>query len=243
MSSDADRAVELAVSGLVRSKRVNGVWYVNLPMLYPDGSYVTLRIDEAPGGFRVSDAGFAYREAERVEGTRSFRRIANAVAERGDISVGERSLFVVVPSDEIERAIADVSEASWRVADRICHRVWDSDDEELPESLRERLTTLFGSDRLEEGAKLKGSSTNEWPVSAIVRFADHTAVFQAVHDHANSIYKAATAFRDLSQLPNPPRLIAVVRSKEAIGNRLTLLAPGRVLEEDQPDALFLRAAA
>lgn len=192
---------------------------------------------------RVSDAGFAYREAERVEAARSFRRTANAFAESADVSIGERSVFVVAPIGEIERAITDVAETSWKIADRICRRVWDGESDELPPSLRERLEKLFGSERLQEGAKIQGSSTNEWEVSAAVKLNDHVAVFQAVHDHANSIFRASTAFRDISLLPSPPRLIAVVQSKEALGIRIALLAPARVLEEEQPDALFLKAAA
>jgi hypothetical protein len=67
-------------------------------------------------------------------------------------------------------------------------------------------------------------------------------VFQAVRNNGNSINKASTAFRDLSDLTVPPQLVAVVQSKEAIGPKLTLLAPARVLEEGQPDEVYREAA-
>jgi hypothetical protein len=35
-----------------------------MPLLYPDGSFVTLKLDQAHGGIRVSDNGFAFRELE-----------------------------------------------------------------------------------------------------------------------------------------------------------------------------------
>lgn len=244
MAAETDRAVEAVARDLVRAERINGSWYLNLPMLYPDGSFVTVRIDQAPGGsVRVSDAGFAYREADRVEASRSFRRAANAIAESADVSVGDKSIFVVAHIDELERAIADVAQASWKIADRICQRVWDGEGDELPASLKDRLEKLFGASSLQEGAKILGKSTNEWEVSAAVKLPDHLAIFQTVRDHANSIYRAATAFSDISQLPSPPRLIAVVQSKEALGSRISLLAPAKVIEEEQPDSLFLRAAA
>ena len=44
MAQDMGRAVSEAVADLVRTKRVNGGYFVNLPMLYPDGSFVTVRI-------------------------------------------------------------------------------------------------------------------------------------------------------------------------------------------------------
>jgi len=68
-------------------------------------------------------------------------------------------------------------------------------------------------------------------------------VFQAVSPYANSIYKASTAFRDLGALDHPPKLIAVVRDKLALGNKLALLAPGRVIEQQQGDDLFQKVAA
>jgi hypothetical protein len=70
------------------------------------------------------------------------------------------------------------------------------------------------------------------------------AVFQAVGNHANSIYRASTAFHDLSELPNPPIRIAVVKDKAALGAKLNMLAQaGRVIEDEQPDDVYVRAVA
>lgn len=240
--SDFDRVVSDVVRGLARAERVNGVWFVNMPMLYPDGSYVTLRVRQAPGGFRVSDAGFAYREAERVGATRSFRRAANPLAEAADVTVGDRSIFVEATMEELERAILDVSETSRRVAEHICQRVWSTEDDELPLSLRDRLSAIFGQERLEESVPLKGRSTSEWNMSAVVHLPGRDVVFQAVRENGNSINKASTAFRDLSDLIAPPRLVAVVESLEALGARSSLLAPASILEESDPDERFHQAA-
>jgi hypothetical protein len=89
-----------------------------------------------------------------------------------------------------------------------------------------------------------GSSTTEWKFSAILHVEGKMAIFQAVGDHANSIYRVSAAFHDLMQHPEPPTLISVVRNRAGLGAKFGILAQaGRVIEEDQSDAVFFRAAA
>jgi hypothetical protein len=111
--------------------------------------------------------------------------------------------------------------------------------------LYDRLVAIFGPSRVKpEGISLPGMSTNLWEVSAFVELGDHGAVFDAVSKHRNSIYRTATKFHDIAALDNPPRLIAVVHDKEELGVGLALLAQaGRVIEQDQANDVFLRAAA
>ena len=137
----------------------------------------------------------------------------------------------------------DVAETSRRVAAKIWQRFIDEEDAELTGELREKLIKVFGSAKVEEDKVIIGESTSPWEVSAVVTYKHHVAVFQSVSSHSNSIYKASTAFHDLSRLENPPRLIAVVRNKQLLGPKLALLAPGKVLESTQEDNLFERAAA
>ncbi len=60
-------AVQSTARDLVRAQQIGESWYINLPILYPDGSYITVRVDQTPGGIRVSDDGFAFCEAEDLE--------------------------------------------------------------------------------------------------------------------------------------------------------------------------------
>ncbi|WP_311275745.1 DUF1828 domain-containing protein [Methylobacterium sp. WCS2018Hpa-22] len=244
----ADRvrqAVENTARELVRTERIGESWYINLPLLYPDGSYVTVRVDPTPGGIRVSDDGFAYREAEDLEAPKgSFKRTASAIAEQMGVFVNNHAIFVDSSTDMLERAVHDVAEASWRVADRISQRLLSDDDEALSEALASRLLKVFGPNSVDPNkSTILGASTNEWTLSAVVRLPDRVAVFQAVSDHAASIYKASTAFRDLSELHDPPRLIAVVKDLSAFGPKLSLLVPSKVIQEQQSDSDFRRAAA
>ncbi|MCC0809562.1 hypothetical protein FPV16_25775 [Methylobacterium sp. W2] len=247
-ATNADRvklAVETTARELVRTEQIGESWYINLPLLYPDGSFVTVRVDPTPGGIRVSDDGFAYREAEDLEAPKgSFKRTASAVAEQMGVLVNSHAIFVESSTDMLERAVHDVAEASWRVVDRISQRMLSDDDEALSEALTSRLLEVFGPNSVDPNkSTLLGASTNEWTLSAVVRLPDRIAVFQAVSDHAASVYKASTAFRDLSELHNPPRLVAVVKDLASFGPKLSLLVPGKVIQEQQPDSDFRRAAA
>ena len=240
---DVDRLIRAAISELVRVQMVNGSYFVNLPILYPDGSFVTIKIDPQGHGFRISDGGFAYREAEDVGAARSFKRTAKRFAEEYETDVGDQAIFVDVSDDQIERAICDVAAVSWRVADHICSRAFDEDEAALADELSARLVKIFGEESVQGGKSIRGVSTNEWPVSAVVTSHGHSTVFQAVSNHAGSIYKASTAFRDLAGLNHAPRLVAFVRNKKTLGAKISLLAPGKVIEEAQPDYAIEKVAA
>lgn len=235
--------VESVARDLVRVREIDGSFFVNLPIIYPDGSFVTVKVDKTAGGIRVSDAGFAYREADDLNAGRSFTRTANRVAEETGVTVANKAIFVDADIGSLERAICDVAETSWRVASAISARVFEEEDVELSEELTSRLKKVFGKQNVHEGERIVGQSTTEWLVSAVVSIDAHKAVFQAVSDHPNSIYRTSTAFRDLSQTESGLRLVAFVRSKAGIGPKLSLLVPGKIIEESQADEFFRRAAA
>ncbi|MDA9432086.1 hypothetical protein [Bradyrhizobium sp. CCBAU 51627] len=240
------RAVDAAIGDLVRAERIGGSWFVSLPLIYPDGSFATVRIEQRGDLFRVSDNGFTWREAEDIDvSKRSFGQIAGAIAEGIGVTVDERLLYVEVPVVMLHRAICDVAETSWRIIDRLFERAFADNEEEeaLAETLTSKLIGLFGQGMVDPKATVFGASTNEWTVSAIVKFPDHNAVFQAVGSHSNSIYKASTEFRDLSALKSGPRLIAVVKDTASLGQKLALLSPAKVLEQGQADELYRKAAA
>lgn len=217
---------------------------MNLPILYPDGSSVTVRIDPLAKGIRVSDNGFAYREIEALGAERSFAKTANNIVEEIGVFTDKKAVYVEATAETLLRAIVDVASASWQIAAKVVKRVSEREEAEIEEQLTERLVSIFGFDHVNPDKKLTGASSNEWEVSAVVSLNSHVAAFQAVGDSPVSIYKTSTAFHDLGSLERPPILISVVRSKKALGARLGLLSQaGRVIEEQQPDDVFRRAVA
>lgn len=233
---DVRAAVEAAARGLVNVRHWGGVSYVSLPLFGPDNSPVTVRVSKDMTGFRIDDAGATHRELERFGMGRSFSSTAPHVVARDDLSIIDKVVVGYADENDLERAIMDVGLAAWSITDRIYAGVEDASEEHLEDSLRERLVRVFGAASLEDRQKISGSSSTEWEVAAVLRVGDHLAVFQAVSDHANSVYRASTAFHDLAALPIAPSLVAVVKSKEALGSRLGILSQvARVVEEEQSD--------
>ncbi len=237
-------AAEAAARELVRVSHWGDASYINLPVLFPSGSAATVRITKTADGFSVDDCGFSFREVESIGAERSFPKTAAAIAEADCVSVNRRVIFTHVHDAGLVRAICDVGLASWKVADRVFARVVDDDENEVADYLRERLETIFGKARIDETAKIIGSSASEWDVSAILHGEAGSVVFQAVGNHAFSIYRAASAFHDIALLPNAPGRVAVVKDRKAMGTKLNVLAQaGRVIQGDQSDETYVRAAA
>jgi hypothetical protein len=236
-------ATDAAAKELVSVNHWGTMSYISLPLYGPDGSPISVRVTEDMMGFRVDDAGATHRELERLGLERSFARTASTLISDEELSVSDKAITTHAAPDDLARAISDVGVAAWSILDRIHGRLEDAAEEEIAEDLRIRLTTIFGSS-LDAKQTITGLSTTLWSVSAILHVDHKLAVFQAVTDHANSIYRASAAFHDLASLPEPPTLVAVVRSKAALGPRLGILSQAaRVIEQAQSDDVYRRVAA
>lgn len=241
----ASAVAHAALPELARVKNWGESSFINLPLIYPSGSAVTVKVDLVSGGIRISDNGFAFQELESIGAERSFPRVARSFADAEELLVGKRLIYVDVAPDQVVRAICDVAMASWRVADQVYRKSATEEQEELEEQLRRRLPLIF-ADRFDpKQQRIRGSSGTEWPVSALVKTGANVVVFNAVANHPLAINTATTSFLDLSNLEQPPGLVAVVRKKPDLGSRLLLLSEGggRVIEEAQPDADYQRLAA
>lgn len=237
-------AVEAAARGLVRTRRWGETVYVSLPLIFPGGSMATVRVTPAPDGFRIDDGGFAYRELEAVGAERSFPKTAAKIVEREDLELNRRAIFITVDEEGLSRAICDVAMASHAVAEQVFRKLAEHEEEEIEDYLHARLTAIFGEQSVQSTHSIKGFSTIDWDVSAVLNVNAHMAVFQAVGNHATSVYRTRAAFGDLAELPSPPRLVAVVKDKSTLGPKLTLLSQtGRVIESGQGDDVYERAAA
>ncbi len=236
--------VEDAVKELVSTKEWGGSKFIQMPMFFPGGTAVTVCVTRSSKGYVVSDHGFAYRELEAIGAERSFGGSIASIAERQGVEKDRRRILLEVPSEDISRAICDVAAASWSVVDKVYAAKDDAEDEDaLEEELTAKLISLFGEQRVRVRETLLGSSSTEWGVSAVVRGENGRSVFQAVGNNPISVYRANTAFHDLASLETPPNLVAVVRRAAEMGPRLGLLTQaGRVIEEDQPDNVFVRMA-
>lgn len=237
-----DQITMAIVPSLVSYKAWGDASFINMPIAYPSGAFVTVRLTHVPGGIRVSDSGFAYREIESFGAGRSFAKTAKTASEEFDVSLGKRSIFVDVPEHEVERAILDVSTASHAIAARIVDRISSDVEATISDELHDRLDRLFP--QTEYDGRVVGASSTEWEVSAVSKIDGRSAVFQIVTNYPVSVYKASTAFHDIAAIPRPPSLVAVVRNKKEMGKNYSILAQaGRVIEIGQSDDVFQRAVA
>jgi hypothetical protein len=244
LDSSVAEAAERAVVGLVQVSHWGGSSYVNLPLFMPSGTPASVRVTRQEQGFRVDDGGFAYRELEAIGAERSFAKAAARFAAYEELSADRRLVFTHATETELSRAISDVGTASYAVATDVYRRLAEGAAVEVEEYLRERLEEIFAGARIESEEEIKGASSHSWKVTAALHRDSEIIVFQAVNPHPYSVYKTSTAFRDLSDLPHPPRCISVVRDKAAMGVNLNVLAQaGRVIQSDQPDEAYRRAAA
>src|SRR5215469_16511632 len=107
------RTVEEAVRDLLQVRHWGDSSFISLPLIYPSGAFVTVKVDQSKGGFLVSDNGFAYREVEALGAQRSFSKTAQTIAGYDQLSVGKRVIFVEGASEtELVRAVCDVAKAS-----------------------------------------------------------------------------------------------------------------------------------
>lgn len=238
-------SIKRIVDELLTSERFGNETIVRLPLIMPDGSNATVRVVPNGSDVFVGDIGLAHIRAESLgSSTVGFANTARSIQERFGIDRNKTELFVRVPADHLYRAICDVGMASWQIADSIAGRSEERAAQEFGEEVAERLIRYFGQEKVELGDAVVGQSQTAWDVTAIVKTNSHRAVFQAVTPASVTVYKAKAAFHDISVLPNAPKLVAVVKNKEELGNKLSLLSQEAfVIEEEEPLSRYLQAAA
>ena len=209
---------------------------VTIPAFYPSGAVTAITVVRARQGFRVTDSGLAYREADLVGADHLFGRSANAVAEQFGLDCINRSISIEVSANQLSSAIADVGAASVQIAHRIVERVSSRNEAEIEAQLYLRLVHLFGAPKVAKDAEIAGASNHRWKVSALVTVDGQRLAFEAVSNHHSSVYSTATMFHDLSLLHQRPVGVAVVRDKRAMGDYLGILSQAaNVIQDNVPD--------
>jgi hypothetical protein len=213
--------------------------FVTMPLFYPNGTPVTVKVEPAKAGFRVSDGGLTYREFEQIGAEHYFGRNAGNFAKEIEGFVLNRSLCLDVEQEELTAAIADIADAVARMASKVMSKVIGKGGEaEIADHLYERLRVIFG-ERVERDQTIQGPSTKAWDIDVVVQLDDRAAVFQAVSNHHASVYSTSAMFHDLALKDRPPITTAVVRDKAALGPWFNILAQaGNVIEEADADAVY-----
>lgn len=237
-------AIDAAIRSLVTRERWDGEDTISLPIFHPSGACATVTVTGGPDRFRVTDAGQAYREVELIGAEHLFKRNADKCAEMFGVGRAGKMIVGDAHAGNLAGYISSVAAASAQVTARIIERVAARNEAAIEETLRQRLTAIFGASHVEPGAEIAGASNHKWQLSAVVHVGGKDIAFEAVANHHSSVYSSATMFHDLALLERRPKAIAVVESKKAMGSYLGMLSQAaNVIETTAPDKLIEQLAA
>jgi hypothetical protein len=236
-----------AIAGSLASARVlEGRAFIRTPILFASGTALVAVLEQEPSGtWRVSDLGQGYEEAAQLGVAPTYlHRARTALPAEGAVLEGHEVVFTRVGSAGLASACAVLCSLVLRLLEQARVTATAARERGRKARLMAKLTDLFPQRHIEPDAVLRGSSTQEWTVDALVEDNGRRVVFDLVKPHLTSVALEVTKVGDLIALENAPRCVTVVRKKEEFGPMLSLLAQtSRVVEEAAPPQTFLRAAA
>jgi hypothetical protein len=224
-------------------ERADGV-YVTLPLTYPSGASVVIRVDGTDERFFVSDFGMGYLEADLMGAGSLFSRHARPIAEAGGVGFDQRAFFVVeVGRDHIAGAISAVAACSHEAVVISAHKLTEKTSRDQAIVLYERLVRVFPRSSVERDPEIVGSTNTVWHVASLVRVGKRNTIFDVVTKHPVSVTTASTKFHDIARLERPPNRVAVVSDKNEFGTYLGVLSmDANVIEHSAPDQTYIKLA-
>jgi hypothetical protein len=216
--------VEDEVRGLVSTAHRPEGSFVNLPILYPSGSGVVVRISGGPNTYFVTDFGLGYTEADFMGATRIYLRQARGVSESAGVRFDDHAFFAVeVPRDRIAGAIVTIANCSSEAVALTAFKLAEKAKTDASDRLIERLESAFGRNEILHDKKVVGASNHEWEFTAAIQQDGHESLFEFATKHPNSIASVAMKMSDIAHLENAPRRIVMVHNKPELGTYLSVL--------------------
>lgn len=234
------KAVDDVTRQLVSAEHRNGMSFVRVPLVYPSGASVVVRISDAYPDFFVSDFGSGHEEAEMMGGSSIYVRHAPNVARNAGIAFDNHSFFVMKSTKEqLPGVIVTVANCALESVIATAFKLVEKKGEDDKEFLYQRLVRLFTSSAVSKDVEMLGSSNYKWHVSTLVKSASISAIFEPVSKNHSAVFAAATKFHDIALNDNPPNRIAVVKRKLEMDTYLAILSQaGNVIETDGPDESY-----
>ncbi|WP_395393114.1 hypothetical protein WBP07_18105 [Novosphingobium sp. BL-8A] len=220
-----DEAVRKAVGSLVRASTWGASYLVTVPMIYPSGAVVGVKITPEAGGYWVSDFAMGYREAEAIDAQRSFGAHAGKAPERYGVeyTVGHE-IRMFATERQLTTAIRRVAAASHDAATKAHNSLPEMEAHEIGAVLYQRLRDMFGADHVKGETKIAGASNLDWPFAAEVTLGERRVLFDAVVPHHSSVVFAKSKFSDIRRLGPETHPVAVVESFAKMSKWLPLIS-------------------
>jgi hypothetical protein len=243
-------AIAEAIQSLVSHEQVNGETYITLPLLYPSGTSVVVRVRVDGDSYFVSDMGMGWSEVEMMGGSQHlYNGIGKKIADASGVGFDTHAFFVLqIRNEQLVGAVITIGNCSLEAAMQSAFSIAERREREENDRLYARLVTLYRPRHIDVAKEviIRGASDHEWRASILAtRDVLHRTMFEAVSNHGNSISAVATKFLDIGRSVSAPDRIAVVKSKRELGNFLGIIAPvsTRVIEAHANDDELLSLAA
>lgn len=237
--------LEAACRALVRVETSNLGFEVQLPVIYPNGDFVSVVVAPSGDRFNVHDAGFAAmtlaNHAIRLT-SKLKSKIVNLSRHYGCEFSDER-MTRLATIDELPLAVAVVANASRTIADQIL-QVHTQPIFSFKQTVIERVRDFVGTSRVREDELVIGESGTEYHIGAAVLDRDRTrpvAYVEAVRD-MEGVNKRFREFYDISLVPELSAMTRIVLYDDAAdlrqGDLLVLQNVSNVVRFSDVEARF-----
>lgn len=245
VTDDFRNLTEAVAKQLISVEYVRGSSIVAVPLLYPSGAGAVVKISQHADRYFVSDLGFGYQEAEMLGALKSYSTHARGLADHYGVRFDNQAFFVAEASrDNLKSIITIIANCSVEAASIAAQKAAErkyADDSEL---LYDRLVQVFPREKVAKNVYFVGSSSHEWPISALVSVGEFPTIFEPVTNHHASVVNASAKFHDLARLESPPHRVAVVKKLDEMHSYLTLLSQSStVISYDADNYSLVRLAA
>jgi hypothetical protein len=221
--------------------------YISTPLLFGSGAPIVVRIDRAPNSqFLVSDVGAAFHEAMLSGADHHFKIALTQIAANAGVRCDGRAIFVnEVEREQLVGAVTVIANCSREIATLAEYRNREQRRRVSADQFYTRVLTTVKKRRpqadIARDVEIRGNSTSEWTFDVGVRVGERRSLFGVVSPNAQAVAFASTKCSDVMRLPDPPTLVSVVESTEALGRRLGWLLPvSQVIEGNSPDKVLLQ---
>jgi hypothetical protein len=243
--------IENVAREIVAAEHHVGGSFIRLPMLYPSGATVVVRIEAGENRYFVSDWGLGYQETDLYGAGSFYVRHGRHIAEKSGVGFDNQAFFVMEASrEQLAGAVVTIANCSQEAAMRAADALAEKTFEDSKERLYERLVRVFSKETgnakkiVTKNAKVIGHSSTEWPIATIVKLpgSARPTIFEPVTKHHNSVASATMKFNDIALLGREaPNRVAMVHEKKQFGTLLSVLSQSAsVIDDDAPDAAIVR---
>lgn len=196
---DAEAAASEVAAALVSTHAAKNASFVTTPVTYPSGAHAVVRLDGAADHWSVSDDGYGSLQADLMNASRSYRRIAPLVAKRAGLAFDQRTLFIVKATrQELPAAVVAIANASAEAGRRTAIRVEELRYGASRALFEQRVQSTFRGETIIREPEIKGASGRTWAFStAIERHGRIVYLLDLVRPHPPAAYATISKFTDL----------------------------------------------